>query len=160
LLYFIYLGNTVGLKPNTAIDLGEANWERWRKQAKEFLLGAEYYLSVKAYSAALFSLHQCTEDVLIAIIRSVLGYKINSHNLLRLLRVTQFFTNDLTSVFQIDTDQGKKNFTVLKDAYINVRYRDTYSPDSSSLDILYPVVTSLLSTAEEVHTQFLLRNSI
>jgi HEPN domain-containing protein len=148
------------IKPNTVIDLGEANWERWRKQAKEFLLGAEYYLSVEAYSAALFSLHQCAEDILIAIVRSVLGYKINSHNLLRLLRITQFFTNDLTAVFQIDTEPGKRNFNILKDAYINVRYRDNYSPDSSSLDILYPVVANLLSTAEQVHHQFLLRNSI
>jgi hypothetical protein len=29
-------------------------------------LGAAYYLSVEAYSAALFSLHQCAEDILIA----------------------------------------------------------------------------------------------
>jgi len=148
------------LKPNAVTELGEANWERWRKQAKEFLLGAEYYLSVKAYSAALFSLHQCAEDILIAIVRSVLGYKINSHNLLRLLRVTQFFTNDFTAIFQMDTDQGKTNFNLLKDAYINVRYRDNYSPDSSSLDVLYPLVAKLLATAEQVHEQFLLRNTI
>ncbi len=154
------LPNSDVIKPNTVVDLGEANWERWRKQAKEFLLGAEYYLSVEAHSAALFSLHQCAEDILIAIVRSVLGYKINSHNLLRLLRVTQFFTNDLTAVFQIDTDQGKRNFNILKEAYINVRYRDNYSPDRSSLDTLYPVVTKLLSTAEQIHYQFLLRNSI
>lgn len=154
------LPNSDVIKPNTVVDLGEANWERWRKQAKEFLLGAEYYLSVEAYSAALFSLHQCAEDILIAIVRSVLGYKINSHNLLRLLRVTQFFTNDLTAVFQMDTELGKRNFNILKDAYINVRYRDSYAPDSSSLEILYPVVANLLSTAEQVHHQFLLRNSI
>jgi HEPN domain-containing protein len=154
------LPDSAVIKPNTPIDLGEANWERWRKQAKEFLMGAEYYLSVGAYSAALFSLHQCAEDALIAIVRSVLGYKINSHNLLRLLRVTQFFTNDLTAVFRMDTEQGKRNFSILKDAYINVRYRDSYEPDSSSLDILYPVVSNLLSTAEQIHNQFLLRNSI
>jgi HEPN domain-containing protein len=154
------LPNSDVIKPNTVVDLGEANWERWRKQAKEFLSGAAYYLSVEAYSAALFSLHQCAEDILIAIVRSVLGYKINSHNLLRLLRVTQFFTNDLTAVFQIDTEPGKRNFNILKDAYINVRYRDNYSPNSSSLDILYPVVANLLSTAEQVYHQFLLRNSI
>lgn len=154
------LPNLNVIKPNTTINLGEANWERWSKQAKEFLSGAEYYLSVEAHSAALFSLHQCTEDLLIAIIRSVLGYKINSHNLLRLLRVTQFFTNDLTAVFQIDTDQGKRTFNILKHAYINVRYRDSYSPDSSSLDILFPTVAILLSTIERVYYQFLLQNSI
>jgi HEPN domain-containing protein len=154
------LPNSEIIKPNTVVDLGEANWERWRKQAKEFLLGAEYYLSVEAYSAALFSLHQCAEDILIAIVRSVLAYKINSHNLLRLLRVTQFFTNDLTAVFQIDTEPGKRNFNILKDAYINVRYRDSYSSDSSSLNILYPVVANLLSTAEQVHHQFIMMNTI
>jgi HEPN domain-containing protein len=154
------LPNSDVIKSNTFIELGEANWERWRKQAKEFLSGATYYLSVEAHSAALFSLHQCAEDILIAIVRAVLGYKINSHNLLRLLRVTQFFTNDLTAVFQIDTEKGKRNFNILKDAYINVRYRDNYAPDNSSLDILYPIVANLLSTAEQVHDQFLLQNSI
>jgi HEPN domain-containing protein len=137
-------------------DLGQANWERWHKQAKEFLRGAEYYLSVDANSAALFSLHQSAECILIAIVRAVLGYRINSHNLLRLLRVTQIFTNDLTLVFDLDSNAGKANFHALKEAYINVRYRDNYEPDAKALEALFPIVSKLVLLAERVHRQFLM----
>lgn len=152
----IFLPNPHSISRNFELDLSEANWERWLKQGKEFLIGAEYYLSAKATSAALFSLHQCAECILVAIIRAVLGYRINSHNLLRLLRVTQMFTNDLVDVFRLDTKAGKKNFDVLKEAYISIRYRDTYEPDTKTVDTLYPVVSNLLSIAEQVHKQFLL----
>jgi HEPN domain-containing protein len=146
--------------PGLNFEVSEAHWERWLRQGKEFLSGAEYYLSTGAYSAALFSLHQSAECILIAIVRAVLGYRINSHNLLRLLRVTQFFTNDLAAVFKLETEEGKKNFTVLKEAYVSVRYRDNYLPDTSSVETLYPVVSNLLLTAEQVYRQFLLMNTI
>ena len=150
--------NLLGKGLNLA--LSEGNWERWLKQGKEFLSGTEYYLSVQAYSAALFSLQQGAECILIAIVRAVLGYKINSHNLLRLLRVTQFFTNDLAAIFYLDTQEGKRNFNILKEAYISVRYRDNYQPDGDTVEALYPVVSKLLSTTEQVHHQFLLMNTL
>ncbi len=156
----LLLPNTNIMRPHLNIDLSEANWERWLKQGKEFLLGAEYYLSVQAYATALFSLHQSSQCILIAIVKAVLGYKINSHNLMRLLRVTQFFTNDLTEVFKLETQDGKRNFNILKEAYISVRYRDNYQPDGATVEALYPVVSKLLSTAEQVYYQFLLMNTI
>jgi HEPN domain-containing protein len=144
----------------TMPDLKEANWERWKTQSKEFLSGAEYYLSMKAYSAALFSLHQCAECILIAIIRSVAGYKINNHNLLRLLKLSQLFTFDLMKIFQLQRQEEYRNFITLKDAYINVRYRDSYEPDASTVDLLYLSVTDLYFKAEQVHMKFLLKNTL
>ena len=66
------------------------------------------------------------------------------------------FTNDLTLVFDLDSEAGKTNFQVLKEAYINVRYRDTYEPDAKSLEALFPIVSKLVLLAEKVHRQFLM----
>ncbi|HEY4325738.1 MAG TPA: HEPN domain-containing protein [Mucilaginibacter sp.] len=138
------------------VDHGEANWERWSRQANEFLTGAEFYLAEEAYSAALFSMHQSAECILVAVIRSVLGYRISTHNLLRLLRITQMFTEDLTIVFDLGSESGKSNFRVLKDSYVGVRYRDNYLPDTNVIKELFPAVTSLVTKAVAIHRRYLM----
>jgi hypothetical protein len=90
------------------------NWERWHNQGKDFLSGAAYYLGIKAYNAALFSLHQCAECLLIAVIRAVLGYRVNNHNLSRLLKITEMFTGDLAEIFNLTDKEDAALFDLLK----------------------------------------------
>jgi HEPN domain-containing protein len=135
-------------------------WERWHGQGKDFLKGAEYYLRINAYGAALFSMHQCVEYLLVAIIRVVLGYGLNVHNLSKLLSITRMFTNDLFIVFNFEDEQSAALFRMLKDAYIDVRYRDTFDPDITSLDTLYRVTKHFVETVEKVYERHLLSESL
>jgi len=135
-------------------------WDRWYKQAQQFLYGAEFYLNHKLYNAALFSIQQCAECVLVATIKGVLDYRIGSHNLVRLIDLTKMFTNDLAAVFESHNDEKRKQFEVLKNAYINVRYKDNFAIDPEMICAINLDVTRLFVTAEKVYKKHLLLNSL
>jgi HEPN domain-containing protein len=141
-------------------EMALRKWDRWHTQSIEFLKGAGYYMGIGAHNAALFSLSQTAECLLVAIIRFVTGYEINTHNLERLLKLTQMFTGDLSVVFGLDNEENKKLFNVLKGAYVDVRYRDNYQPDPASVEKLFGIVSNLVGTTEQVHRHFLLTNTI
>ncbi len=136
------------------------HWKRWHDQGNDFLLGAEYYLKIKAHSAALFFLHQCVECLLIAIIRAVLGYRVNNHNLSRLLNITEMFTSDLATVFNLADAKYARLFDILKHAYVNVRYKDVFEPDLVSADALYQVAKEFMFVVNKVHEKHLLTTTI
>jgi hypothetical protein len=76
-----------------------SQWQHWYNLANDFYNGAGYHLKQGADNAALFCLHQCVECILVALVRAVLNYDINNHNLSRLLTITEMFTADLIKVF-------------------------------------------------------------
>jgi len=137
-----------------------ANWQHWSKQGNDFLKGAEGYLKREAASAALFSLHQCVECLLVAIIRVILGYRINNHNLTTLLRITRMFTGSLSDVFNLDAAEDIRLFELLKHAYVNVRYKDQFEPDINDVDTLYRVTKYFVSATEAVYQKHLLTSNL
>jgi HEPN domain-containing protein len=141
-------------------EVNLANWEHWHKQGIDFLEGAEGYLKKNAAAAALFSLHQCVECLLIAVIRVVLGYRINNHNLTTLLRISRMFTNSLTEVFNLEDTEDARLFELLKHAYVNVRYKDQFEPDIKDADTLYQVTKYFVSATEAVYQKFILSNTL
>jgi HEPN domain-containing protein len=158
----IYLSGDLFLPVRQSVSSQDlpANWERWHIQGKDFLKGAAFYLQLEAYGPALFLLHQCVESLLVAVIRAVLGYHINVHNLTKLLSITQMFTDDIASVFNLEQPESKYRFTLLKDAYINVRYRDNYRPDGKSIDALYRIVMRFVAVTESVYAKHTIINSL
>ena len=145
---------------NITSQVQTALWERWHSQGKAFLSGAEYYMNAEAYGAALFSLQQSVECLLIAIIRVVLCYRINNHNLSKLLNITQMFTGDLAAVFNLDNPESAELFDLLKHAYVYVRYKDLFEADATSVNILYQATSRFLIITEKIYTMYLLTNSL
>ncbi len=141
-------------------EIALTKWQRWHSQSLEFLQGAEYYLTIGAHKAALFSLSQTAECLLVAIIRFVTGYDINTHNLARLLKLTQMFTGDIAAVFDLDNENNKKLFNVLKGAYVDVRYRDRYEVDSVAVSALYQLVKQMTIVINEVQQKHALVSTL
>lgn len=135
-------------------------WQRWHSQSQEFLKGAEYYLRIGAYNAALFSLHQTAECLLVAIVRFMTGYDINTHNLERLLKLTQMFTADIAAVFNLEDQENRKLFNILKGAYVDVRYRDSYESDPKTVLALSDLVKEMIVVIEKVHQKHLLASTL
>jgi HEPN domain-containing protein len=135
-------------------------WQRWQSQSLEFLKGAEYYLTIGAHNAALFSLSQTAECLLVAIIRLVTLYEINTHNLERLLKLTQMFTADISAIFELDDMEKKKLFNILKGAYVDVRYRDRYESDAASVAALYPLVKQMSTLLDQLSQKHLLASTL
>lgn len=129
------------------------NFQHWYSQANGFLNGADYYLNADVYGLTCFSLHQAAENALTAIIRAVLGYRLNIHNLARLLRITQMFTPELKLVFSLDTIEGTQLFNLLQKAYNDPRYKDDFKPDEDSVKLLSSLVSVLLERVKKIYVQ-------
>ncbi len=136
------------------------NWEHWYGQGQEFLKGAGYYLENCCYNAALFCLHQGAECMLIALIRGVVGYRINNHNLSRLLAIAQMFTGDISKVFDTTNADCQTLFDELKHAYVNVRYKDGYLAKGEDVAGLIVIVNELAAVVENVYQQHVFSNTL
>ncbi len=136
------------------------NWERWFIQGKDFFSGAEFYINRRSFGAALFSLHQCAESLLTAIIKAVLDYNIGGHNLTKLLEMTQMFTPDIANLFELGDEEKAKQFDMLKQAYVNVRYRDNYESDENHIADLHLTIQQLIIIVEKVYQKHLLLNNL
>jgi HEPN domain-containing protein len=131
------------------------NWERWGKQGNEFLKGAELYRADNNFRLAAFLLHQSVESVLKAIIQAVIGYRVQMHNLSRLLRLTLLFTDDLKEVFELNTTEGAQLYQFLQNAYSQSRYSSSFDPDGDSVRLLSMQVTKFNQVAERVYKQYI-----
>jgi HEPN domain-containing protein len=131
------------------------NWERWGKQGNEFLKGAELYRADNNFRLAEFLLHQSVESVLKAIIQAVIGYRVQMHNLSRLLRLTLLFTDELKEVFELNTIEGAQLYQLLQNAYSQSRYSSSFDPDENSVNILSKQVTRFNQVAERVYQQYI-----
>lgn len=135
-------------------DKVKTDWERWGGQGKAFLKGAYYYIDIENYTLALFSLHQAAESTLIGTIKCVLGYRFSVHNLLRMLRITQLFTDELRNVLEMDRPENLQLFNLLQVAYSETRYRGSFIANENAVRQLVPIVESLLATAQAVYEKF------
>jgi HEPN domain-containing protein len=131
------------------------NWERWGKQGKEFLRGAELYRADENFRLTAFLLHQAVESILKAIIQAVIGYRVQMHNLSRLLRLTLLFTDELKKVFELNTIEGAQLYQLLQNAYSQSRYSNSFDPDEDSVNILSKQVTRFNQVAERVYQQYI-----
>jgi HEPN domain-containing protein len=131
------------------------NWERWGKQGNEFLKGAELYRTDNNFRLAAFLLHQSVESVLKGIIQAVIGYRVQMHNLSRLLRLTLLFTDELKEVFKLNTTEGAQLYQLLQNAYSQSRYNSSFDPDGDSVRILSKQVTKFNKVAERVYKQYI-----
>ncbi|TFF38502.1 HEPN domain-containing protein [Mucilaginibacter psychrotolerans] len=133
----------------------ELDYKKWSSQANEFWLGAQYYQERKIYNLAAFCMHQAIESGFIALISSVLGYKLHVHNLSRMLRITLMFTDEIKQVFRLDTQEGVQLFELLREAYSKTRYSSSYQLDKAVVDSLTKIIPEFLGTAEKVYKDFI-----
>jgi HEPN domain-containing protein len=133
-------------------EQAQYQWNCWgTRQGLSLISGAEYYETIDSARLAAFSLHKATESILKAIIQAVLGYRIQMHNIARLLRLTLLFTDKLQAVFDLDTRAGAKAFEFLKTAYAQAHYSDTFEPEEDMIKLQVEKVEKLFHEALMVY---------
>ncbi|WP_299580493.1 HEPN domain-containing protein [Mucilaginibacter sp.] len=142
------------LSDDYLIERASFHWDRWGKQAKEFLDGAEFYRSRQNYRLTAFLLHQVVESTLKAVIQAVLGYRVQMHNLSRLLRLSLLITDELKNVFRLDSKEGVQEFTLLQNAYSQSRYNNSFEPDETSINALTDTITAFYHSAETIYSSY------
>jgi HEPN domain-containing protein len=95
------------------------------------------------------------ESVLKALIQSILGYRVQMHNLSRLIRLSLLITDDLKNAFNLNTLEGAQYLTLLQNAYAQSRYNNNFDPDQLSVQKLFETVKHVYVVAEGIQRFFI-----
>lgn len=128
----------------------ETDWNRWGTQGKEFLNGAIQYMEDGNYLLAMFSLHQAVESSLMALIKIEFGCRMTAHNLARMVRITQLFTDEIKNKLQLHTPEGVRLFALLQSAYSDARYKTEFVADEKDVAALLEIIIKILKKVESM----------
>ena len=152
------------LTPKQRKKLAEEDFEEWFETAK---VAFEQYDSAfqkhaqrtakltvrKLLNKAAFELHQATEALYSAIQLVFTTYKPKIHDLKRLAHNVENLDVRF-KVFQRSRGQGKRLFELLRQAYIDARYKKAYRITPDELKILATRVQKLMKVTEEVCEEY------
>jgi HEPN domain-containing protein len=131
------------------LEIAQEDFEQWFESAKGFLKGFNFYLGEKDYKLAAFELHQATERFYTAYILVASGYKPKTHNINKLGKVAARYCPEYMKIFPRQTDEEERLFKLLKNAYIDARYKKDYKITRDELTYLASRVEKLRDLVEK-----------
>ncbi len=129
----------------------QAQWDQDFGLASKFLEGASYYITSGNAALAVFMLHQATEHSCIALVKACLGYRPTTHNLKRLLALTENFSEYPSNIFPQVSQEEIDLFNTLAKAYSDVRYSANFKVSIEKAGVLRQRVKHLQETAEKLY---------
>lgn len=142
------------LSPTEKKQKAQRYFDTWFPQASGFLKGSNFYKAEGILNIATFELHQATECLYYATLLVFTDYKPKTHNLWKLRRKTKPYSEGLFHVFRAETDkQEKKLFELLKQGYIDARYRADFSITERELSILIERVSTMVPIVKKICDQ-------
>ncbi|MGM5631323.1 HEPN domain-containing protein [Apibacter raozihei] len=119
-------------------------------RAIEFLEQTKFAYGRNKYVMASFQLHQAAENFYYAI-RLVFTLRSNKqHNLSKLSSSVKKHSEELVKVFPRNTEEEKRLFNLLKNAYVEARYNPDFLVTQQDIDILLPKVELLRTITERI----------
>lgn len=119
------------------------------EKANGFLLGAANYYTSKEYSLCGFMLHQAAEHGLNSLLQPLMQFRIQTHNLHKLMRNARRFSLEIFNLFPRNTDREIKLFQLLQKAYIHARYKDSFEVKAEDAEVLLDRIKVLLEKIGE-----------
>jgi len=117
--------------------------------ADGFLMCASECLEKEQFGICAFMLHQAVEQTCICLVRVNIAYRSEFHNLYRLLRLCQCFSEKPFQLF-LSTPEDERLFDVMAKSYSGSRYKDDFTVSRQDAERLYQRVVSLLLLAKEM----------
>jgi HEPN domain-containing protein/predicted nucleotidyltransferase len=126
-------------------------FDTWFPQGNEFLIDANHAASRKNLKKATFELHQATESLYYAFLLVFTEYKPKTHNLWKLRKKAKLYSKELFHLFAAETDKEEERlFELLKQGYIDARYREDFTITESDLNKLIEKITLMIPLVERV----------
>jgi uncharacterized protein len=126
-------------------------WSKYFNQAQHFLSLASQACSCSWNNIAVFLLHQVVENACNAMIRFFTGYHSSTHNLNKLLALTETFSGAPISIFPGFTKEEDELLNLLNRSYSEARYKENFTIPSEKVVILLDRVKLFLEVAEKLH---------
>ena len=131
------------ISPERRLEIAIEDFEQWFEGAESFFDNYEYKLKKNDYKIAAFELHQATERFYAAALMVSVGGKPKIHNLETLGKIIVYYHPEFMKIFPRQTDEENRLFNLLKDAYIDARYKKDYKITREELEYLAKRVQKL-----------------
>ncbi len=124
------------LNQQERIKLAREDFEYWLTNAQEFYCSYEDAKKRGHLNKSAFQLHQATECLYNTVLLVFTRYKPKSHDLLKLTQLVASIEPKFLPVFPQSTEAEKYRFELLRKAYIDARYKPSYTITSDELEWL------------------------
>jgi len=125
------------------------HYEHRMPLADGFLMCASECLEKEKFGICAFMLHQAVEQTCICLMRVHIAYRSEFHNLYRLLRLCQCFSEKPFQLF-LSTLEDERLFDVMAKSYSGSRYKDDFTVSRQDAEHLYQRVASFLLLAKKM----------
>lgn len=119
------------------------HYEHRMPLADGFLMCASECLEKEQFGICAFMLHQAVEQACICLVRVHIAYRSEFHNLYRLLRLCQCFSEKPFLLF-LSTPEDERLFDVMAKSYSGSRYKDDFMVSRTDAESLYQRVAPFL----------------
>lgn len=102
------------------------------------------------YKLSSFNLHQACENYYYAIRLTFTLRNNKQHNLSKLSSSVKSYSEELTSVFPLNTQEEKRLFMLLKAAYVEARYNPKFVVTKEDIDTIIPKVELLRDITKRI----------
>lgn len=130
--------------------LAEEDFEYWYEKSDRFFQNFKINFQKAWYSEAAFFLHQTTERLYGAILLVFTRYKPKTHDLAKLAQRVASVETQFLKVFPQGTEAEKNRFKLLRKAYVDARYKPSYTITKEELEWLAGRVRFLQELTEKL----------
>ncbi|WP_281559763.1 HEPN domain-containing protein [Thalassomonas sp. RHCl1] len=128
----------------------QEDFEYWFNTAKDYLKHYKYALNDNSFNKAAFELHQATERLYGATLLVFTRYKPSTHDLAKLAQRAASAEPQFLTVFPQGTEEEKARFKLLRKAYVDARYKPSFSITRQELTWLAQRVEYLQTLTEKL----------
>lgn len=130
-------------------ELAEEYYNDRFERANSFLRSARYSYKDQDYKIASFHLHQACENYYNSIILTFTLYSPKEHSLITLSGRAKTHSLESSEAFPRDTEEEKRLFDLLQDAYVQARYNLHFRITQEDIEALIPKVELLRDIARQ-----------
>jgi HEPN domain-containing protein/predicted nucleotidyltransferase len=124
------------LDPKQRAGMAKRHFEEWFKSGEEFYEAFEHQFEKGHYKNAAFQLHQAAESFYKTVLLVFTNYRPKGHYLDSLSSTVCAFSPKFLTVFPMATDEQKRCFDLLNEAYVRARYDSGYKITKEQLEYL------------------------
>jgi len=128
----------------------EKFWNKWSQLSVNLLKGAQFYTREGMNTLAVFMLHQSLQHCYSAMLRVLTGYRSNSNNLPRLIRLIENACLLPSVGLPRKTPQEARLSSLITKGFSDGRYNEKFEVSPEDADMLIKSVQDILNTAEEI----------
>ncbi len=136
--------------PTQAVFKVEKHWKHRMPLAEGFVEGAGFYLDKENYNLSVFMMHQAVEQCCSLLVRVLMGYRADFHNIRRLLSLCACFSKEPFSLFITESVLDARLFDILVKSYSQARYSNSFLVDETDAKLLFMKVQQFMGLVKKL----------